>query len=717
MVTERQPAAPAAEKPEVDAETKALVSRWLGRIQAAEKYWEDDFKRIREDMEIARLGATGEWVAAGNYTVPIVMRHVNQAVATLYAKNPTAVYERRKRLQFKLWDGTDEMAAQALVQPMVPDPAGAQTVDPLSGAQMPALMPNPVLAEIMEVKAQNQMTDKVGKTLEILWQYYNEEQEPNFKKLMKQAVRRAKVCGVAYGWLDFQRIFENRPDLAAKITDISEKIARIERQAAQVEEGEIREGDAELADLKLSLADLQKQTEVIVREGPIRDFPRAAGEIILDPATKQVNGLIGTNWLARKSLLTPDEVREAFKKDIGAEYTPYREGKDGAVQKDSTGAERNAPGTDDKVPGKAAVYRVYDKPTQMTFVVVEGYSDFLVPPAAPAVALSRFWPLFVLTLNDVESEKAGFPIGDVRMLAHPQAEYNRARQSLREHRVANRPAYLTPTGMLEPEDEAKITDRPAHAIVHTKAIQVGQKASDVLAPLEFARIDPALYDVAPLQQDILLSVGSQVANLGPTGGATATEASIADASANTVESSNSDDIDMFLGELAAAQAEVMLLNLSPATVLKIAGPGAVWPEIDRQTMAESVTLTVKAGSSGKPNQAAEIAKIERAAPLLVQLPGVNPKPLVRKYADLLELDPEEMILEAIPLQPMPPSITAMNAAAGRPAVAPSDDPNAQGGQGGDNGKKPARGNQGGQPAYPSGPMQVMRFDQAGNPVQ
>lgn len=687
-------------QPEPDAATKELVSQWCGKITSAKAFWDTDFKRFREDMEVARLGADGAWVDGGNYTVPVVQRHINQAVATLYAKNPTAVYERRKRLQFKIWDGSEESLQAAYTQVQ----AAAGTMDAATGQPM---QPDPasleLIQEVQQVKAQNLMLDRVGKTLEILWDYYNDEQDANFKKLMKQAVRRAKVVGTAYLWLDYQRLYASRPDLDARITDAADKIARIERQMAEAQDGTIEDGTAELAELQASLADLQAQQQVIAREGPIRDFPRVT-EIILDPAVKQINGLTGCNWIARESHLTCAEVKQAFKVDIGDNFTPYRESADGKPNRDSVGGERARTG-DEK--SKACVWRVYDKATQMTFVVAEGYPDFIEPPAAPQVKLSRFWPLFVLTLNDVESEKAVFPPGDVRMLKHPQQEYNRARQSLREHRIANRPGYVTPTGRVTDEEEKKITGRQAHDVVHVSALAAGEKPGDLIAALPMAPIDPALYDTQPMTQDILLSVGSQLANLGPTGGATATESSIAQQSSDTVESSNTDDIDMFLSELAAAQAEMLLLNLQPETAIKIAGPGAVWPSLDRQTLAESVTLTVRAGSSGRPNAAAELAKLERAMPSIVQLPGINPKPIAHKYADLLGIDVEELILDALP------SIVAQNSLAGKPAPM-GNDPNAQGGQGGDNAKKPQQNEPGGQPAYPSGnPLGVIRYDATG----
>ena len=70
-----------------------------------------------------------------------------------------------------------------------------------------------------------------------------------------------------------------------------------------------------------------------------------------------------------------------------------------------------------------------------------------------------------------------------------------------------------------------------------------------------------------------------------------------------------DDREDVLTEVGRSMGELMLLELDQETVIKIAGPGAVWPMTapSRQQIAEDIWLEVKAGSSGRPNRAAELA--------------------------------------------------------------------------------------------------------------
>jgi hypothetical protein len=120
-------------------------------------------------------------------------------------------------------------------------------------------------------------------------------------------------------------------------------------------------------------------------------------------------------------------------------------------------------------------------------------------------------------------------------------------------------------------------------------------------------------------------------------------------------------------------------------------------------IAKDLELEIEAGSSGRPNKAAELANLERAAPYVLQIPGVSPKPLAKKYADLLDINIEDLYKAGMP------SIAAQNQPQlGPPGGGPGGgqgaqpDANAQGAKGGDNAAKPGPQQPGPQPAYPAG---------------
>jgi hypothetical protein len=71
---------------------------------------------------------------------------------------------------------------------------------------------------------------------------------------------------------------------------------------------------------------------------------------------------------------------------------------------------------------------------------------------------------------------------------------------------------------------------------------------------------------------------------------------------------------------------------------------------------EEVFLEIEAGSTGKPNRAAELANIERIMPFLLQIPGIDPKWLAKELLKRLDdkLDLSSAFAEKIP------SVVAMN---------------------------------------------------------
>ena len=113
---------------------KALVDEWAKRIKEAKKHWEPDFKRMRTNMD---FNSGKQWPGQGTdddrYVANFTQRIIKQEVASLYAKNPKVVAKRRKRMNYRLWDGKPE-SLQAAMQAMQPP----QVVDPVTGQAMPA---------------------------------------------------------------------------------------------------------------------------------------------------------------------------------------------------------------------------------------------------------------------------------------------------------------------------------------------------------------------------------------------------------------------------------------------------------------------------------------------------------------------------------------------------------------------------------------------------
>lgn len=647
---------------------KQLVNQWIGKVQEGKGHWQKDFKRMREDADFA-YGKQWPGNNADQYTANITLRHVQQRVATLYAKNPKAVARRRKRLDFAVWDEKPEtlIAAQQSMAMGLMDP-----------------MTMSVVQDYQQGMQRRKLAEAIGRSLEIVYQNEIDTQPLNFKTQMKQLVRRAVTTGVGYVKLGFERGLEMSADAVDRVANLQEKISYLDRLMSDQGENADPETSAEAEELRLILQDLQNNPDQIAHEGLVFDYPTSTS-IIIDPACRQLKGFIGATWVAQEYMLTCEKIEEIYGVDVsnkGTQYVINERREPGAPW-----ASKFAGSDDGKDAGKTSlrcVYEIYDKQSSLVYTVVDGYEDFLAEPASPSITVASFFPIFVLTFNDVEHESLLFPPSDVHLVKHMQREHNRSREGLREHRVANRPKTAAPKGLLDEEDKMKLETHPANAIIELNALAPGQKVQDVLQPFSGPGVDPNLYETSYVFDDFMRTVGTHEAVMGGMSGGTATEVSAAEGARSSASGSNIDDLDDFLSALAEAASAVLLTEMDPTTVKEVVGPGAVWPQMSADETAKEIFLQIEAGSSGRPNKMQELQNVERIVPLLLQIPGISPDWLAREVIKRMDdgLDVTDALMAGMP------SITALNAMQQPNLGDPGNAPEQQGGEGANNSPMP-----------------------------
>jgi hypothetical protein len=367
---------------------------------------------------------------------------------------------------------------------------------------------------------------------------------------------------------------------------------------------------------------------------------------------------VAADWVAEEYLLSMDEIEEIYNVDVRGNCNEYgSDDSDVDTSKASDWSNNNKGKT--RGEPNAIVWEIYNRKDGLVYTVCDGYTEFLREPSSPEIYNERFYPWYGLIFNSVEDEDELYPPSDVRLMRDMQLEYNRCREGLKEQRIAGRPFIGVVAGSLDEEDLEKVTNREPNAVIELNALQPNQDIKQLLQPYAGPGIDPNLYEVNPVYEDILRTTGIQEANLGGTSNTTATQAQIAEGSRMTSMGSNIDDLNDILTQLARNGGQIMLREMSQERVKKIVGPGAVWPaEPIAQDIANEILLEIEAGSMGRPNQAQEIANAQRLMPLLIQLPGIDPEFLAKETLRRLDdrLDLTEAFKSALP------SIVAMNGA-------------------------------------------------------
>jgi hypothetical protein len=650
------------EKPDPHEARKELVDKWNQRLKRARKYWEPVFNRMKSDQDFVAGYQWSKEEKDDRYVANLTLRIIAQRVAFFYAKNPKFIAYRRKRILNTVWDGDQStlVSLQQTAGEMIQQ-TQMGAIDPMQAAQAQAAA-MPILQDAARVKQEEQTLDKIAKTLEYLFRQNVESSPQDFKQMMKMVVRRACTTSVGYVKIGFERVMQKRPEIEARLADISNRLATLERLSADIHDDEVDENGPEAEQLRLLMKDLSKDADVVVREGLTFDYPQS-WSIIPDPKTMSLREFLGADWVAQEFILSQNDVKEIYGVDVGKSFNAYKGVDEGVtvtsrsgfvVIQDKTAQTSTKEGPDGR---SCCVWEIYDRKDGLVYVVCDGYPDFLREPASPETYTDRFWPWFVLTLNEVDHETMIFPPSDVKLVRDMQMDYNRSRQGLREHRRAARPKTVVSAGTIDEEDLNKLQNHPDNAIIELNGLQPGQKVDDLLQAFRGPPIDPNLYETEQVFGDMMRVSGIQDANVGgPGGGANATQSNIAEASRATGMGSNIDDIDDLLTGLARTGSQILLQECSVDTVKRIVGEGAVWPEMSKQQIADELWLKIEAGSTGRPNQAQEIANAERIFPLLMQIPGIKPEFLAKEL--IKRLDDKLDITQAF--QSMLPSILAMN---------------------------------------------------------
>lgn len=729
---------PAAKADNYDAEAKetpaelALIKKLQKTIKGDKQHHKDAFAQMRVDMFMARTGRDKTYPAT-SYTANLCGRHVKAKTAALYAKNPKAVAKRRETMDFRVWDENPQslqmamqtitMATQMMAQ-VAPAPVdsatGAPAIDPTTGAPMaaPASQIPPemeqaftaahsLIADFQQGMERRTQIDKIGKTLEILFAQALREQKPlDFKMAMKQLVRRTCTTGVGYVELGFQRKYGPRPGMTEKLSDARSRLDHMKRLAERIGDVEdpIMPDDPEIAELQKSVEALQNEPEIVLREGLIVDFPQST-KVIPDRLCKSLVGFVGARHVTIEYMFTVDQVKEMFGKDVGTNYVGYQS--DGQMAGEASAnvvadEESEPTVTKDKGSGLVCVWKHFDKVSGLVYFLADGYKCFLREPAGPDVFVEDFWPVYALTFNAVEDESSLFPPSDVFLMRDQQMDYNRSRQGMREHRKAARPRWAYPNGSLENADIELLKRMQAFDAVGLN-FNPEIPFEKVLQVVPVPGVDPNLYETGQLFTDVQMVVGSSEAQFGGTAQATATESAIAANSSASSDGASVDDLDAFLTVIARSSGQILLKEMSEEQVMTIVGPGALWPHLTLEEIANELFLEVEAGSSGKPNQAIQVQNFKELAPLIMQIPGVSPHWLAKEAITRLDdrIDLTQAIASGIP------SIVAQNAMTQiAPAPGPEGAPADQGAKGAEGGAAngppaPADQQQGSEPAFGS----------------
>ncbi len=491
----------------------------------------------------------------------------------------------------------------------------------------------------------------IARTLEIviarLWK------RGRLKEAADPAVRSALTIGI--GWIKAAWHRETARDalMVQQIEDLRAKLQALQLTETQIAAGDSPNPDLLRAQYEQQMQGLEAQVERVIYNGLCIDFVR--GEDMQTAPVGCLRDYAMSPWIAHRSFMTVDDGKATFPEvaDKLGNAKQFYQRKASDTGETSNEAERmHVSDKDDdsfwtstggeQGAAHIAIWEIWDRTTGNVITVSPGLKAYLRPPYVPDQQSSRFYPFFMWAPLWVDGQR------------HPQSlvdrsrslldEYNRTRTNYREHRRRAIPKLGFDAGAVE-EGEAKKME--AGVVGEMIGLNLsGQATGNVLFPIQYNQIDPALYDTAVIRAELELVWGIQEALSSTiTTAKTATEADIQQQGTESRMGYSRDGLDEMLGELAIYTAEIAMgpAGLTHEDVTKIAGPEAMWPSIqDPGDMESMVAVDIRAGSSGRPATAMRrqqwatiLPQLQQAVMAIGQMRGASPASIADSLEQLM----------------------------------------------------------------------------------
>lgn len=424
--------------------------------------------------------------------------------------------------------------------------------------------------------------------------------DANLKKRGKAIVRGTLTTTIAYAKVIYQVDKRDDPIIRNRINDTQDNIERIQLLLEETDpDGEqCAEHTAKLFELQQQVSALEKQVEIVSAEGLVIDVLNADDLIILDASVQDVDDFDQSEAQVHKIKMTVGQFKRQFKRSPPTGSVSYV--LDGEEDKNDNKDYDN----DDKI---VIVYEVWSLSDLTVYTLCEGAKEYIRPPYQPEALGKKWYPFFGLQLRRVQGVK--YPKSFVEQLIELQDEYNTRRTNAKEHRQKNIPVRLV-------NKASGISDSEISAINNRsiKTDVIGVTADD---PASFAQqlvglpeipFNPAMYDTSDILYDMERVGNTQDAAVGAIRKAkTATEAEIAASGQQGRVSETVDVVEDWLSEIATYAAQILLQRVPLTVIQKRFGTESQWPTVPmaKKDLFELVNVTIRAGSTAKPNKMRE----------------------------------------------------------------------------------------------------------------
>lgn len=426
----------------------------------------------------------------------------------------------------------------------------------------------------------------------------------------KSVVRSALTTTVGWVKVIYQVNKGEDPLVRNRINDTQDNLQKLDMLIAETHEkgGQCPEYEAKLYELKQQIDGLHAQLEVVNSEGLVVDVVPTEDIIILDDSCRDIDDFMQAGAIAHRIKMTVGAFKTQFKKEPPKGTKFYTSG-------DSDQEGKGDIDGDDKL---IYLYEVWSMEDMTVYTLLEGTPVYVRPPYQPVKLGQQWYPFFGLQLRRVDGKR--YPKSHVEQLIELQDEYNTRRTNAKEHRKKNIPIrILNKESGITNEEIRAINNRTVQDDVIGVSADANSPLGQQLASLPEIPYNPLMYDTTDILFDMEKVGNAQDASTGAIRVAkTATEAEIASAGMQGRTGESLDVIEDWLTEIATYSAQLLLQNVTPEIIKQQFGQKSVWPELSKEEYFNLVKISIRAGSTARPNKMRERDQWMQLLPLLEQ---------------------------------------------------------------------------------------------------
>lgn len=577
------------ETPENPKEAPLVQKRWK-EFERARKFDENFRKQVAIDRRYAAGTSDLSWAVTTN----LIGAFIDILVALLYARNPDVSVKKA---------------------PQVDESNTRQTE---------------LFAETLQI------------VISSLWK------NGDLKKAARKAVR--SVLSTAEGWLKVNLMSEHdpQPETDQALNDARETMDRLQAQLKLMEDPQDKDPETiqlEIDQKKKLIEELEAKVEVTVRKFLAIDFVRSERiQVSLD--VESIEDYKNADWIADESYVLEDDALERFPRlsaeDIKLAKKFYQnEPKElttremdnvlpqGTITAESSQAFSSSTSQGQDAPAFLRVVELWDRRDKHIYTLVDGVKKWAKEPYTPPYPTKRFFPYFYFAFYEVDGQRHAQSLS--WRLYKLQDEYSTTRSNFRLTRERSIAGTMFNATQLDNAEMKKIVEAKHQEFIPVRPSNPDTPMTNLFAPKPVAPIDIRVFDPTFILNDMERISGVQEALSsainGPGNPRTATEANIQQAGTTARTTSDRDNLEEMLNDLAGATAEQALQCVTKLEAMRIAGNRAFWPGPDEDgqggmsidDLFTLVEVSIQAGSTGKPQAPADQQSWATLLPIIRQM--------------------------------------------------------------------------------------------------